>query len=92
MRRASLPGAGAAPHLYPAPAAPRLRRRAAAVYGFDLSQVIAGNGSDDLLAMIARAFIGGRGVLCCPTPTYTLYDTLGRIQGGRVSGGPSPGD
>ncbi len=92
VRRAILSGAGDSLRLYPDPDAARLRRRAAAVYGFDLPQVIAGNGSDDLLAMIARAFIGEGDALCCPTPTYTLYDTLVRIQGGRVSGVPYPDD
>ncbi len=92
VRRAILSEAGDALRLYPDPDATRLRRQAAAVYGFDLSQVIAGNGSDDLLAMIARAFIGEGGALRCPTPTYTLYDTLVRIQGGRISGVPYPDD
>jgi histidinol-phosphate aminotransferase len=74
--------------LYPDPEALRLRRQAATTYRFDVSRVIAGNGSDDLLAMIARAFLGGGDALCCPTPTYTLYDTLVRIQGGRLRGIP----
>jgi histidinol-phosphate aminotransferase len=92
VRRAIVSEAGEALRLYPDPDATRLRRRAATVYGFGLSQVIAGNGSDDLLAMIARAFVGEGDALCCPTPTYTLYDTLVRIQGGRVSGVPYPDD
>ncbi len=92
VRRAILSEAGDALRLYPDPDATRLRRQAAATYGFDLSQVIAGNGSDDLLAMIARAFVGEGGTLCCPTPTYTLYDTLVRIQGGRIAGVPYPDD
>jgi len=92
VRRTIRAEAGDALRLYPDPDATRLRRRAAAVYGFDLAQVIAGNGSDDLLAIIARAFIGENDTLCCPTPTYTLYDTLVRIQGGRVSGVPYPDD
>ncbi len=92
VRRAIVAEAGDGLRLYPDPDATRLRRQAAATYGFDPSQVIAGNGSDDLLAMIARAFIGEGGALCCPTPTYTLYDTLVRIQGGRIAGVPYPDD
>lgn len=84
--------AGASLRLYPDPASTRLRRQAAATYGFDVSRVIAGNGSDDLLGMVARAFIGERHALCCPSPTYTLYDTLVRIQGGRVRRIPYPED
>jgi histidinol-phosphate aminotransferase len=78
--------------LYPDPDATRLRRQAALTYGFDLSQTIAGSGSDDLLAMIARAFIGEKDALCCPVPTYSLYETLVRIQGGRILGIPYPDD
>ena len=78
--------------LYPDPDSTRLRRQAASTYGFDISQTIAGSGSDDLLAMIARAFIGEKDALCCPVPTYSLYETLVRIQGGRILGIPYPDD
>ena len=92
VRKALLAEAGDALRLYPDPGATRLRRQAALTYGFDLSQVIAGNGSDDLLAMVARAFIGEKDTLCCPVPTYTLYETLVKIQGGKISGIPYPPD
>src|SRR4030067_991025 len=84
--------AAASLRLSPDPESTRLRRQAALPYGFDLSRVIAGNGSDELLAMIARAFVGMGDTLCCPTPTYTLYETLIRIQGGRIAGVPYPED
>lgn len=92
VRRAILAEAGETLRLYPDPDSTRLRTQAAATYGFAPDGVIAGNGSDDLLAMLARAFIGEGGALCCPTPTYTLYDTLVRIQGGRVIRIPYPDD
>lgn len=92
VRQAILAEAKNALRLYPDPDATRLRRQAALTYGFDLPQVISGNGSDDLLAMIARAFIGEKDLLCCPVPTYTLYDVLARIQGGTLHGIPYPDD
>jgi len=92
VRKALLAEANASLRLYPDPDATNLRRQAALTYGFDLSQVIAGNGSDDLLAMVARAFVGEGDTLCCPTPTYTLYDSLVKIQGGKVAGIPYPED
>ncbi len=92
VRKALLAEANASLRLYPDPDATNLRRQAALTYGFDLSQVIAGNGSDDLLAMVARALVGEGDTLCCPTPTYTLYDSLVKIQGGKVAGIPYPED
>lgn len=92
VRRAVLSELKETLRLYPDPDSTRLRRQAALTYGFDLSQTIAGSGSDDLLAMIARAFIGEKDALCCPVPTYSLYETLVRIQGGRVLGIPYPDD
>ena len=90
VRKAILAELGDPLRLYPDPGATRLRRQAALTYGFDIPQIIAGNGSDDLLAMVARAFIGEGDILACPSPTYTLYDTLVRIQGGRLAGVPYP--
>ncbi len=78
--------------LYPDPDATRLLRQAGATYGFDPSRTIAGNGSDDLLAMIARAFLGEGDRAVCPSPTYTLYDTLVRIQGATLLRVPYPDD
>jgi histidinol-phosphate aminotransferase len=92
VRKAVLSEAGSALRLYPDPGATALRSQAARTYGFDLSRVIAGNGSDDLLAMIAKAFVGEGDALACPMPTYTLYDTLVRIQGGKLLGVPYPPD
>ena len=92
VRKAILRELGEPLRLYPDPGSAALRRQAALTYGFDPSEVIAGNGSDDLLMMIAQAFVGEGDLLACPTPTYTLYDTLVRIQGGKLSGIPFPDD
>jgi len=92
VREAILAEAGDRMRLYPDPEANALRRQAALTYGFDLPRIIAGNGSDDLLAMIAKAFVGEKDALACPAPTYTLYDTLVKIQGGRIVRVPYPAD
>jgi histidinol-phosphate aminotransferase len=91
-RKAILRELGEPLRLYPDPGSTALRRQAALTYGFELPGVIAGNGSDDLLAMIARAFVGEGDLLACPVPTYTLYDTLVRIQGGKLAAVPYPDD
>ena len=67
---------------YPEPASDTLRQQAARVYGVDVDQVIAGNGSDELLSMLMRCFVGRGDRVAYATPTYSLYDTLVDIQGG----------
>ncbi|OGW17585.1 MAG: histidinol-phosphate transaminase [Nitrospinae bacterium RIFCSPLOWO2_12_FULL_45_22] len=68
--------------LYPDPLANPLRDKAAKVYGLQRENLLAGNGSDELLSIIVRAFIGKGDLVVYPTPTYTLYDTLIDIQEG----------
>jgi histidinol-phosphate aminotransferase len=67
---------------YPEPASDSLRRTAARVYGVDADQIIAGNGSDELLSMLMRCFVAPGDRVAYATPTYSLYDTLVEIQGG----------
>jgi histidinol-phosphate aminotransferase len=69
--------------LYPDPTAKELRAKAAEVYGVLPEQVVAGNGSDDLLSMLFRACVdsGTSGQVAYPVPTYSLYDTLAQTQG-----------
>jgi histidinol-phosphate aminotransferase len=70
--------------LYPDPVARRLRETAAALYGVGADQVLAGNGSDDCLTILYRAFLQPGDRVTCPSPTYGLYDTLATLQGGRL--------
>lgn len=66
--------------LYPDPVATRLREAAAALYGCAVDEVIAGNGSDDILTMIFRTFLNAGDVLATPAPSYTLYNVLCSLQ------------
>ena len=67
---------------YPDPAAARFCRAAAELRGVPADWVIAGNGSDELLTMILRAFVGPGDVVAYAVPTYVLYRTLTAIQEG----------
>jgi histidinol-phosphate aminotransferase len=78
--------------LYPDPMAGALREKAAEVYGVSADQILAGNGSDDLLTMIVRACAGPGDRVFYPTPTYSLYKTLVAIQGATSVEVPFPGD
>ena len=73
--------AGRAPAKYPDPMAGRFRRRAAAVLGVDPEWILCGNGSDDLLTILVRTFVGAGEAMRVPTPSYVLYRTLAAIQG-----------
>ncbi len=68
---------------YPDPAARRFREVAADVLGIPVEWIIPGNGSDEVLTMILRAFVGPGDVVAYPMPTYVLYRTLTQIQDGR---------
>ena len=83
---AELDGASAGERLrlYSDPHAEALRDAAAEVTGFPRDGILTGNGSDELLAVLARAFIDPGDVVAYPYPTYVLYETMARIQGARI--------
>jgi len=78
--------------LYPDPIANRLRDQAAAVYGLSREQILVGNGSDDLLTMLMRTFVGRGERVAFPFPTYSLYDVLVALQEGELVRVPFPAD
>jgi histidinol-phosphate aminotransferase len=67
---------------YPEATSDGLRAAAARVYGVGADHIIAGNGSDELLTMLMRCFVGEGDRVAYPMPTYSLYDILVDIQGG----------
>lgn len=69
--------------LYPEPLADSLRAVAARVYGVKPENILAGNGSDEILSIIMRSFVGPQDRVAFPVPTYSLYDTLIAIQQGE---------
>ncbi len=69
--------------LYPDPVGTAFRRAAADLHGVDPDMILAGNGSDDLLTILTRSFVGPGDVLAYPSPSYILYRTLAEIQGAR---------
>ncbi|MBF0144338.1 MAG: histidinol-phosphate transaminase [Magnetococcales bacterium] len=79
---------GAALRLYPEPSSRPVREAAARAYGVEPDQVVVGNGSDDLLTMTLRLFVGPGEVVAAPDPTYTLYAPLTSLQGGSYRAVP----
>jgi len=78
--------------LYPQPMSESLCAAAAAAYGVGKDNITAGNGSDELLSMLLRCFVGPNDRVAYPVPTYSLYDTLVEIQGGVAARVPFPAD
>ncbi|MBA2482644.1 MAG: histidinol-phosphate transaminase [Planctomycetes bacterium] len=70
--------------LYPEPRSRAVCQAAAAAYGVSADQVLIGNGSDDCLTIVYRAFLRPGDRIACPWPTYGLYDTLATLQGAEV--------
>ena len=78
--------------LYPDPEARALRARASEVYGVPADHILAGNGSDELIALVLRAIIDPGARVAFPVPTYSLYETLVAVQGGEAVCVPFPED
>ena len=66
--------------LYPDPLFVRLQERIAAIHGCSPECVIAGNGSDELLALCTRAFVENDGSIGYFDPSYSLYPVLSDIR------------
>lgn len=65
---------------YPDPLSTQAREAAAHVYDVPVDYIMAANGSDEILAYIARACVEPGRKMAYPVPTYLLYPVLGRMQ------------
>jgi histidinol-phosphate aminotransferase len=77
---------------YPDPAGTAFRHSASRVLGVDPDAILIGNGSDDILTILTRAFVPEKGLVVSPTPSYLLYQTLAEIQGARFQSVPFTSD
>jgi histidinol-phosphate aminotransferase len=66
---------------YPDPVGTHFRHTVGRVLNLDPESVLIGNGSDDILTILTRAFVPEGGVAASPTPSYLLYSTLAALQG-----------
>lgn len=82
--RVALLNDGAALRLYPSPDAAPLREAAARFHGFKAERIVAGNGSDDVLNLLVRAYAGPGRPIGMLDPSYSLYPVLAAAQGAAV--------
>lgn len=85
---------GAATRLerYPDPLGTAFRRAASDVLGVDPEMILCGNGSDDCLTILTRAFVGAGQKLRLPYPSYILYRTLAELQSAKFEELPFSSD
>ena len=74
----------ASAHLYPDPWQRELRRALAHRLGVDEAHIVCGAGSDDLLDVLARLFVGPGDRVVLSPPTFGMYDFIARLYGGEV--------
>ncbi|MFW6155597.1 MAG: histidinol-phosphate transaminase [Planctomycetota bacterium] len=83
---------GAALRLYPDPMASTFTATAAEVLGVEPERIIVGDGSDDLIIMLARAAAGPGRAIAYPEPTFPYYFTQAQVQGAPVAAVPCDAD
>lgn len=77
---------------YPQPLGDKFRHAAGRILGVDPDSILIGNGSDDILTILTRAFVPEGGVIASPSPSYILYKSLAEIQGARFEKVPFTSD
>ena len=70
--------------LYPDPISTKLRKAAGKVFGFSHEQILAGNGSDDILNIALRTFVNPGETVAFLDPTYSLYETIAKVHGANI--------
>jgi len=70
--------------LYPDPVSASLRRAIGDLHELDAENVMLGNGSDDILNILVRAFSGSAQAAALVNPSYSLYPVLCGIQNSSI--------
>ncbi len=73
---------------YPDPVFSDLRKAIAAANGTRAENVFVGNGSDEILTLMARAFVENNESIASLDPSYSLYKTLAAIRDVKWVGSP----
>ena len=73
---------------YPDPDQRQLREVLSGYLGAPANQIVAGNGSDELIDMLLRMFLGPGENIVIPTPTFGMYAFSAEVCGGEVRAVP----
>ena len=77
-----------AAHIYPDPDHAALRAGLARYTGFDVERIVAGSGSDELIALLVRLFVGPGDTIVTAMPTFGMYAVEADLAGARFVGVP----
>ncbi|MCD6219734.1 histidinol-phosphate transaminase [Candidatus Calescamantes bacterium] len=70
-------------HLYPDGGGYYLRKKLASKYGLDISQVLLGNGSDEIIRMIVETFLNPGEEVITGEPAFIIYKMACKSMGGK---------
>lgn len=79
-------------HIYPDPEQRRVRQALADYLGLDSEHIVVGNGSDELLELIACLFLSPGDVAVNCVPTFGMYAFVCQTRGARVVEAPRRAD
>jgi len=71
-------------YLYPDSKSGELRQKVAAMFGITEDMIVFGNGADNILLMIAQAFLNPGDEAVIADPTFGVYETVIQMMGGQV--------
>src|SRR6266498_447948 len=71
-------------NLYPDPEQRKVREAVAEYLGADASQIVMGNGSDDLLSIVAMLFLSPGDTMANAPPTFGVYTFLGHVYDANI--------
>ena len=69
---------------YPDPEQQRLRGALSGYVGMPVEQIVAGNGSDEIIDLLLRMFVGPGENIIIPGPTFGMYTFSAEICGGKA--------
>ncbi|MCH9693624.1 MAG: histidinol-phosphate transaminase [Gammaproteobacteria bacterium] len=71
-------------HRYPDGSQTRLREAIADVYGLDASRIVCGNGSEELIGLLTRCFVGPGDELLLSENHFVMCSIYGKAQGAKI--------
>ncbi len=79
-------------HLYPDGGSTLLREAIAKFYAIDAGQVLAGNGSDNIIKMLSETFLQPGDNIVVPFPSFSQYNFGAHVMGAHVINAPLRSD